>query len=321
MVLQQAPAKSAVYGFMDYNASMAGAEVLVTLTPAPGGGAPITVRAALNATYQTFGPGWGVRPCASCPDINPPFNPFNQPLASWKALLPPQPAGGNYTVTAACTGCSSSAPSSATIGNIAFGDMWYCMGQSNMWLPVLHTYERNYTIHNISSGRYGNIRMMAGVSGNWPRGDPDKPTCNDPSVWPCPYGNTNGSNAWLTAAQAAPEGCDDAGTCPLFAMGGACYYFAQALADAGVTTPIGIADAAIGGQHIEEFMQNASISRCNGTAASVMGHDFGPWGNAEVFGSNVVPFLDLTLKGFVWYQGENNMFCAFFCAPLCAHRA
>ena len=52
-----------------------------------------------------------------------------------------------------------------------------------------------------------------------------------------------------------------------------------------------------------------------------MGHDFGPWGNAEVFGSNVVPFLDLTLKGFVWYQGENNMFCAFFCAPLCAHRA
>ena len=302
MVLQQAPAKAAVYGFMDYNASMAGAEVLVTLTPA-GGGAPTTVRAALNATYQTFGPDWGVRPCATCPDINPPFNPFNQPLASWKALLPPQPQGGDFTVTAACAGCSSLAPSSASIVNVTFGDVWFCQGQSNMWLPVRNTYERNFTARNISQGRYSNIRMMAGVSGNWPRGNPEKPTCSDPTVWPCPYGGTNGSNAWVTAAQAAPQGCVDSGSCPLFAMGGACFYFALALADGGVTTPIGIADAAIGGQHIEEFMQNHTIARCTGTAASVMGHDFGPWGNAEVFGSNVVPFLDLTLKGFVWYQG------------------
>lgn len=128
MVLQQAPAKAAVYGFLDYNASMGGAKVLITLTPEVG--QPITVQAAINATYQTFGPDWGVRPCASCPDINPPFNPFNQPLASWKALLPPQAAGGNYTITAACTGCSPLAPSSATIANVAFGDMWYCMGQS-----------------------------------------------------------------------------------------------------------------------------------------------------------------------------------------------
>ena len=175
-----------------------------------------------------------------------------------------------------------------------------------MWLPVLHTYQRNETARNISQGRYGNIRMMAGVSGNWPRGNPEKPTCKDPSAWPCPYGGTNGSNAWVTAAQAAPEGCVDDGSCPLFAMGGACYYFAQALADAGVTTPIGIADAAIGGQHIEEFMPNHTIARCSGTAASVMGHDFGPWGNAEVFGSNVIPFMDMTLKGFLWYQGARE---------------
>jgi hypothetical protein len=144
MVLQQAPAKAAVYGLMDYNASMAGAEVLVTLTPERGG-APVTVRAALNITAQTFGPDWGVRPCASCPDINPPFNPFNAPLASWKALLPPMPAGGNYSVTASCTGCSAQAPASLSLSNIAFGDMWYCSGQSNSaaetpqtspWMPA-----------------------------------------------------------------------------------------------------------------------------------------------------------------------------------------
>ena len=130
MVLQQAPAMSAVYGFLDFNASMAGATVSVTLTPA--GGTPTTVKAALNATVQTFGPEWGVRSvdAAQCPGCLPPYNPWNSPLATWKALLPPQPAGGNYTVTAVCTGCSPLAPSTVAISNVAFGDMYFCTGQS-----------------------------------------------------------------------------------------------------------------------------------------------------------------------------------------------
>ena len=125
MVLQQAPAKAAVYGFLDFNASMANAVVHVTLTPSQGG-SPITVQAALNATVQTFGPDWGVRSvnASACPGCLPPYNPWNTPLASWKALLPPQPAGGNYTVTAVCTGCSQMGPSSVSIDNVAFGDLW-----------------------------------------------------------------------------------------------------------------------------------------------------------------------------------------------------
>lgn len=301
MLLQASPSKSAVYGFLDYAASMAGAVVHVTLTPVSG--TPITVEATLNITYQTFGPDWGVRPCASCPDIDAPFNPFGGPLASWKALLPPQPAGGNFTVTAVCVGCTSSAPSTASISNVVFGDMWFCTGQSNMWLPVQHTYDRNDTANAILQGRYSNVRLMAGVSGNWVRGNPQKSTCNESAVWPCPYGGTNGSNAWLSAVQAAPEGCVDAGTCPLFTIGAACWYYAQALVEMGVTTPIGIADTAMGGQHIEEFMINHTISRCSATAASAKGHDFGPWGNGEILGSQIVPFVDMTIKGFVWYQG------------------
>jgi hypothetical protein len=129
MVLQQAPAKAAIYGFLDFNASMANAVVYVKLTPQQG--TPVTLQASLNVTAQTFGPDWGVRPCASCPDIDPPFNPFlpPTPLASWKVLLPPMPAGGNYTVSAECTGCSSEYPSTISISNVAFGDMWYCTGR------------------------------------------------------------------------------------------------------------------------------------------------------------------------------------------------
>ena len=37
-------------------------------------------------------------------------------------------------------------------------------------------------------------------------------------------------------------------------------YFAQGLAERGITHPIGIADTAIGGQRIEEFMNNGSYA-------------------------------------------------------------
>ena len=310
MLLQQAPAAAAVYGFLDYASSMGNAEVTVTLTPE--GGVPATFIAKLNTTVQTFGPDWGVRPCPSCPDIDPPFNPFHSPLASWKVLLPPTPAGGKYTITVSCSTCSPSAPTTATISNVVFGDMWFCSGQSNMWLPVLHTYQRNETALNISSlGKYSNIRMMAGQSGTFVRGEVLQATegVNNTVPWPPAYGNaaTNGSNPWMTAAQAAPPGCVDAGSCPFFNVGAACWYFAQGLADMGITTPIGIADSAIGGQHIEEFMINHTISTCSETAQNVMGHDFGPWGNSQQYGLQMIPFVDMTVKGFIWYQGENNM--------------
>ena len=122
MLLQQAPAHSAVYGFLDYAASMANVVVKLSLTPY--GGVPTTLQATINTTVQTFGPDWGVRPCLSCPDINPPFNPFNSPLASWKVVLPPVPAGRNYSIAFLCDTCSPSAPTTATISYIVFGDMW-----------------------------------------------------------------------------------------------------------------------------------------------------------------------------------------------------
>jgi len=104
----------------------------------------------------------------------------------------------------------------------------------------------------------------------------------------------------MTASQAVPDGCVDAGNCPLFAIGGTCWYFAQGLADLGVSTPIGIADTAIGGQRIEEFMINSTMGTCSQVGTGV-------W-NAQLTGQQVVPFMDMTLKGWVWYQGENNMF-------------
>jgi hypothetical protein len=53
--------------------------------------------------------------------------------------------------------------------------------------------------------------------------------------------------------------------------------------------------AAIGGQRIEEFMINSTILSCADVGTGV-------W-NAQLLGQQVVPFQDMSVRGFIWYQG------------------
>jgi hypothetical protein len=50
--------------------------------------------------------------------------------ARWKAVLPAHDAGGAFTLTASCTGCTKQ--TSTAISDVTFGDIWFCSGQSNM---------------------------------------------------------------------------------------------------------------------------------------------------------------------------------------------
>lgn len=290
MVLQQAPSQAAIYGYLPLGTG-SGAAVTVTLTPSSGG-APVSVAAALNVTQQPYGDGWGVRPCpkAACPPYDmEPFTPWGVPLPSWKALLPAMPAGGDFIVAASCTGCNGSAPINVT--NVTFGDVWYCSGQSNAWLPTLHTFSRNESAANASAGILGNVRVMAGSSGSVPY-----------ASWPNKYGGVGGSNPWMTAADYAPAGCVDKQNCPFFNVAGTCWYFATGLALRGINYPIGVIETAIGGQRIEEFMENVTINACTQRSGENI-----PYWDGQLYGQQVLMFVDFTIKGWIWYQGENNM--------------
>lgn len=253
------------------------------------------------------------------------FTPWGVPLYTWKALLKPTKAGGNYTITATCTGCGNGT-SVISVTNVTFGDFWYamfrssrgrsmqtptdtlltltpqpllylhhlprhCSGQSNMWLPVQHTFSRNDTVRSIQAGKFTNIRIMAGNSGNQPY-----------AKWPTNYGQKDGSNPWMTAEQAIADGTWDKPSFSLFNFGASCWYFGQRLAELGVDVPIGLADTAIGGQRIEEYSLNTTLDVCTDR----MSEDI-PWFDAQLYGQQILPFVDATIKGWVWYQGENNM--------------
>ena len=228
MVLQQAPAKSAVYGTVVGSST---AKISVTVTPAGADAVAYTTSAAVTLTA----------------DGN----------STWKAYLKPTPAGGNYTISAKCTsGCSGEAHiADVTFGVYACvcgrsvfgnrltrlvplwvrvpcaliclfaGDVWYCSGQSNMALPVLHTFSRNKSRDLVQSGKGPDIRIH-GLRGNM-----------------------NKDQVWSTAA-AACEGdtCSD-----LFSFSSTCWYFAESLAEKlQPARPIGLVHTAWGGSQIEQ---------------------------------------------------------------------
>jgi len=248
MVLQQAPAKSAVYGMAVGNPT----SVKVTVRDEDAG-TSYAVAAVFNTTHQPFGPAF----VGGRGDYTSAGAYIGGPHTTWKAFLKPTAAGGNYTITATCEGCYEDLASpfaSVNISDVVFGDVWHCSGQSNMWLPVSSAFAHNDTLAAIAAGKYHNIRVMAGNSGDCPGEQ-------------CP---------WMTAAAAAvppPQQGRTPSVAPLLNFGAACWYFAQKLADeleaAGSLVPLGMTDTAIGGQRIEEYgnkteqhTQTPSVGNC-----------------------------------------------------------
>jgi hypothetical protein len=110
MVLQQSPAAAAVYGVAPTSAT----GVTVTVSDGKGTSFHVVAKVGKDATHQPYG-------------YVDPKTGANLPVQNntWKAQLHPQAAGGDYTITATCTGCSADA-STATLEHVTFGDMWYC---------------------------------------------------------------------------------------------------------------------------------------------------------------------------------------------------
>ena len=65
---------------------------------------------------------------------------------------------------------------------------------------------------------------------------------------------------------------------------------------------VALVNTAIGGQRIQEYMDNSTIHQCRNRSAT--GTDNGQlYWEGQLFGSQVLPFADMTLKGWLWYQG------------------
>ena len=231
VVLQQAPAAAAVYG------TVTGNTTAVTVTVTDAAGAAYAVPAAVAAD------------------------------GTWKALLRPAPAGGDFNITATAVCATESV--SAVLLHATFGDVWYCGGQSNMALPLQNTLSRNLSLAAIAGGKYHNIRVQQ-LRGNM---NPDTP--------------------WTPIAQAAAS----PNASVFLAFSGTCYYFGQALTDAlgAAAPPIGLVHVAWGGSTIQQWVSNDTLNaNVCANHSSGQGNDGGWWE------SRVLPYRSMTLKGWIW---------------------
>eukprot|EP00756_Hemistasia_phaeocysticola_P044856 Hpha_TRINITY_DN18640_c0_g1::TRINITY_DN18640_c0_g1_i1::g.115738::m.115738/K05970/SIAE; sialate O-acetylesterase len=246
MVLQRAPSSAAVYG--TYN----------------GSGTPtITARVSGSASYTVEGKVWAGN--------------------EWSVKLKAAQAGGRYTITVDCDGCTPG-NNTVSIEDVTFGDVWYCGGQSNMALPLVHTISRNESLKAIQNGEFNNIRLHQ-----------MKSNMNPDTDW------TTVLNATKTLTLLTMQNMTDAPVPVLFSFSATCFYFAQELTrllgkDA---PPIGLIHTAWGGSTAEQWTSNATSAKCRDV---VTGSSSQEW-----FDTRVMPFSRMTVKGWTWYQGENDM--------------
>ena len=309
-VLQRAPAKAAVYGFLGKLDGGGGGGNKDVDAAALGGGAVVNVTVTVTDEHSDYS--YSV---AASVDVA---------AGSWKALLRAAEAGGSHTITASCAGggCSGS----ASLADVAFGDVWYCAGQSNMALPLQYSYARNATLREIQQGAYGvagaDIRVT-GLKGNM---NADQPwiTVGDAAMAATVPGSGSGSGSGGSRSGSSSDDLPGYGAIPLDHFSSTCLYFgtslylglqkqqqqqqggtasaapgaaASAVAAAAAAVPIGLVHTAWGGSMIEEWLTNDAVAACAG--ADIADH------NALLFDTNVKPYLGMSLKGWVWCECAN----------------
>ena len=216
------------------------------------------------------------------------------PPLSFKALLPPQPAGGTFTVVANCTAGCAGGGAAATLRRVTFGDVFYASGQSNMALGMHFSFQKENIVAAIRAGSYSNIRFFQ-YGGMGSQVDGAEP-------------------AWATSVATAPMWPWQNLTTALNATGFAAFdtfsalalHFAAALTDlrgAGgdSAVPIGVITNAVGGTTIEAWSSREMLAACKNTTT---GNGAAP--ATALFYGMVAPFVNTSIASWLWLQGENN---------------
>jgi sialate O-acetylesterase len=214
----------------------------------------------------------------------------------WEVGLLPRPAGSGINIT--CFGPNST---TTTITNVAFGDVYWCSGQSNLSggnTPV--NYAFNGSQEASASAAFPWLRVMAAqmVGG---------------SAVPLPE---------LAAAPRIPWSV--AGPASVGHFSATCYFAGKALAEAlGPAVPIGLIESAWGGTSIQPWLPPAAVPVCGDPPAYPGGW---PQKTSCLWNSQTLPFAGMRMSGIIWYQGErlrtlrsDHVSAEFYPAPPLPH--
>lgn len=232
-------------------------------------------------------------------------------LGAWSLWLAPESAGGPYTLTVSGDGPA------VTLSDLLVGDVWFASGQSNMEIPLLG-FPGSAVIKDadkeIAAANNPRLRLLL-----VDKKSSDYPLNDEPDTWT------------LCTPQTAAH------------FSAVAYFFGREIA-AKENVPIGLIDSTWGGtpadswvsmdtfgSHPELLPAFASRARfanlqadapariaaekAETAAARAAGQplphfDWHPdevsWLPAGLYNGMIAPFTPMTLRGFLWYQGETN---------------
>ena len=208
---------------------------------------------------------------------------------AWKALLPPQPAGGDYSLTAACGNCVAGASPAVTLAHISFGTVVYCSGQSNMALGFQFTYAYDDIVAEVEAGGLDDLRVFQFGGMGLQNGAQSEQYATTSLTYPS-WGWKN-----LSAALAAKD-AQSLGNVPA-----TCLYFIYYLKKGGAAGPIGMIANAVGGTTIAAWSHPDDLAACPNATDTASAAP--PW---VLYRGMAAPLFNTTLSAFLWYQGEND---------------
>lgn len=160
------------------------------------------------------------------------------------------------------------------LDDVAFGEVWFCSGQSNMEWTVRG--DRNAEAEIEAATLYENLRLMK-VERNY-----SSVPLEEPLMF---------QTRWTKPESDYLHG-------PSFSA--ICLFVGEQLYDE-LNVPIGLIDSNKGGTHIEAWSPPEALEVC-GINNTAQGFNHNEW----LWNAMVYPFLGMTIKGVLWYQGENN---------------
>lgn len=175
-----------------------------------------------------------------------------------------------------------------------------------MDLALEYTFSKAQLDADVKAGRYDNIRLFQyGDMGTKyeelvPTFVTTQGTVHDPT-------DSGGTWANLTTASRL-IGKPVPITYNLFSQFSAtCFYFAAELTDhlrskGSSDVPIGLIQSAIGGSQIEAWTPDTVLGACKNASLNADGQ--APPG--RLYNGMIAPFVNMTIAGWLWYQGENN---------------
>ncbi|XP_033027909.1 sialate O-acetylesterase [Lacerta agilis] len=202
----------------------------------------------------------------------------------WKVLLSPMAHGGPFNIH--IRQYLKGKVSNVTLKDVYFGDVWFCSGQSNMEMTVSQIFNASKELAEAS--HYSLVRVFAAGLVQSEVELQDLASVSLPWSIPTAKNLGHGDFSYFSAV------------CWLFGR----YLFEE------LRYPIGLIDSSWGGTPIEAWSSKRALRECAisgySKKAASLSIDSGPKGLSVLWNAMIHPFLNMTLQGVIWYQGEAN---------------